>query len=337
MTQSDKSLVSVIMPVYNAAHYFTEVLDSIPEDLGDDFELILVDDCSSDATAELIRRHPKARHIKLLKTEVNSGPATARNLGVAHARGTSLLFFDADVVFLPDTFNRVRAYLKANPQARCFTGINSPDSAAPGLTSHFHALYSYYALNLIPEGGTASTWNPRLGFVTRDLYDCVGGFDTTYRKADVEDYDFSKNITKVTPIVFTRTLEVKHRFGDFAASSANFFKRSRQWIHLLFRRKSLDKTGHTRISNVPNILIPSLMTVCFFLWFFMPVGKVMLALLAAHVAFNLPEFVFFARSAGPASGLLFSFMILYFYWLGSLGIMLGLVDVGWAFVRGRRP
>ncbi|MBI5246476.1 MAG: glycosyltransferase family 2 protein [Elusimicrobia bacterium] len=332
-----KPFVSVIMPVFNAADIFGGVLDSIPDNLGEDFELIMIDDCSTDGTGDLIRRHPKAGRIKLLKTPVNSGPATARNMGVDAANADALLFFDADVVFLPDTFERVREYLTKNPSARCFTGINSPDSASPGLISRFHALYSYYALNLIPEGGAASTWNPRLGFVTKELYRAVGGFDTTYRKADVEDYDFSKNLAKVTPIVFTRTLEIKHHFGGFAASSKNFFKRSRQWTHLLFRRKSLDKTGHTRVSNVPNVLIPSLMTACLVLSPFVPVGRFLPVLLAAHFLFNITETLFFIRAAGPAQGLLFSLMILWFYWLASLGIVLGLLDVAWSMVRGKRP
>ena len=325
------------MPVFNAADIFGGVLDSIPDNLGDNFELIMIDDCSTDGTGDLIRRHPKAGRIKLLKTPVNSGPATARNMGVEVAGGDLLLFFDADVVFLPDTFDRVREYLRQNPSARCFTGINSKESASPGLTSRFHALYSYYALNLIAEGGEASTWNPRLGFVTKELYRAVGGFDTTYRKADVEDYDFSKNLAKITPIVFTRTLEIKHHFGGFEASSRNFFKRSRQWTHLLFRRKTLDKTGHTRVSNVPNILIPSLMTACVLFSPLLPAGKILAGLFAAHFLFNLPEILFFIRAAGPVKGLVFSAMILWFYWLASLGIMLGLLDVAWSFVRGKKP
>lgn len=321
----ENKIFSVIMPVYNTADFIGRVLDSLPA-LGEEFEVIMIDDCSTDGTADVIRRHPKSPSIKLLKTPQNAGPAAARNLGVSEARG-ELLFFDADVLFLPDTFERVKAYVRANPDVRCFTGLNSKDSAGEGLVSRFHALYSYFALNLIPENSGASAWNPRQGFLRKELFDSIGGFDTRYRKADVEDYELSKRILQVTPIVFTRSLEVKHRFGGFADSTRNFFKRSRQWINLLFRTRALERTGHTRLSNVPNLAIPALMTACIFSAPFLPVGKLLLALAAAHILFNLPEFVFFCRAAGVACAAIFVFMILYYHWVALLGIAMGLADV----------
>jgi glycosyltransferase involved in cell wall biosynthesis len=325
------------MPVYNTADFIAEVLDSLPATLGEDFEVILVDDCSTDSTAEVIRRHARSSRIKLLKTSKNSGPATARNLGASQARG-DFLFFDADILFLPDTLDRVKAYVQANPDVRCFSGISSKDSAGEGLNSQFHALYTYFALDLIPENSGASAWNPRGGFIKKDLFDSLGGFDTRYRKADVEDYELSKRILQITPIVFTRTLEVKHRFGGFWDSTRNFFKRSRQWINLLFRTRALEKTGHTRLSNVPNLVIPALMTAAVFSGPFFPVGKILLALIAAHVVFNLPEFVFFIKTSGLASATVFLFMILYYHWVALLGISLGLMDIGLSFFsRTREP
>ena len=107
---------TVIMPVFDSASFFAAVLDSLPADLGPDFEFIVVDDCSTDGTPELIRRHPRFPALKLLSTPVNSGPATARNQGAAAARGSALFFFDADVEFLPDTFSRMRAWALAHPE-----------------------------------------------------------------------------------------------------------------------------------------------------------------------------------------------------------------------------
>lgn len=328
-----KPRFSVIMPVYNAAHFFAEVLDSIPNHLDEDFEILLIDDCSTDGTSDLIRRHSLASKIQLLKTPKNSGPAAARNLGAAHARGEFLLFFDADVIFYPDTFERVRSYVHAHPDTRCFTGINAMESAGKGLASTFHARYSFYALNLIPEGAVASTWNPRLGFIRKDLFDAIGGFDTNYRKADVEDYEFSKKISQIVPIGFTRALEVKHRFGNFRENSFNFFKRSRQWTRLFFRQKSLDKTGHTRTSQLPNIIIPFLLTLVLPLGFFFPITKIVIILLGTYLLFNLSESMFFIRTSGVLLGVIFTFFILYYYWVAVFGIILGLADLMQSFIK----
>ena len=85
--QTSTPRFSVIIPVYTAAEYFAGVLDSIPEDLGEGVEFLVVDDCSTDATPEIIRAHPRFPRLALLRPPVNSGPAAARNLGAAAARG----------------------------------------------------------------------------------------------------------------------------------------------------------------------------------------------------------------------------------------------------------
>ena len=52
---------------------------------------------------------------------------------------------------------------------------------------------------------------------------------------------------------------------------------------------------------------------------------------------NITEILFFVRAAGAAQGLIFSLLILWFYWLASLGIVLGLIDVAWSMARGKKP
>ncbi|MFI5360585.1 MAG: glycosyltransferase family 2 protein [Elusimicrobiota bacterium] len=309
---------TVIMPVFNAAHFFTDVLDSIPADLDDDFEIVLIDDCSTDGTAELIRRHPRFPKIALLRTAENSGPATARNLGAERARGEYLLFFDADVVFLPDTFERARAYVLAHPEVRCFTGINSKESAAPGFVSRFHATWSNYLLDLIPEGGVATQWNPRLGFIRKDFFRELGGFDARYRKADVEDYAFTRKIGR--HVGFTRDLEIKHRFADLPGTMRNFYKRSQQWMDLLVATRELDKTGHTRTSMVPNVIVPVLLAAGLLLLPFYPTGRPLLLVLAFYVVYNLGMTLHFLRVAGLWRTPAYLFLHLCFHLAAAAGI-----------------
>ncbi len=330
-------LYSVIIPVYNAGHFFSAVLNSVPPDLGEDFEIILVNDCSTDDTEKVIGSHPIFSRIRYFKTEKNSGPSTARNMGASKAEGQFLIFFDADVLFLPDTFKRLKAYVEKHPEVFCFTGIHSKKSdASSGFVSQFHSLYAYYALNLIPEGGPASTWNPRLGFVRRDLFWRLGGFDTTYRKADVEDYALSKKIEKVTPIGFTREFEIKHRFGSFIETTRNFFKRSRQWTHLFLKTKSLDKTGHTRISNGLNLLVSFLLAVFLVLSPLFSVRKILAFLLLTHWAVNFPLFLFFIREVGVFQAFVYLGFVLYYNWVVEFGIFVGIFETACRLLTSKK-
>jgi glycosyltransferase involved in cell wall biosynthesis len=91
-------LVSVIIPTYNSARYIEEALESVFEQTFQDFEIIVVDDGSSDETREILKKY--GDRVKYLFQE-NSGPAGARNRGISNARGKYIAFLDADDLWLP--------------------------------------------------------------------------------------------------------------------------------------------------------------------------------------------------------------------------------------------
>lgn len=95
--------VSVVVPTYNRLPLLTRLLDALGAQEGVDFELIVVDDCSTDGTWELLGRRcheDRTRELRMvrLRTPVNSGPATARNLGWRRARADLVAFIDDDCV-----------------------------------------------------------------------------------------------------------------------------------------------------------------------------------------------------------------------------------------------
>ncbi len=93
---NDTPVISVIVPMYNAEKYLRTCVDSILNQTFTDFELILVDDCSTDKTLEIAKSFSDPR-IKILQTEKNSGgPGVPRNMGIDAARGEFLYFMDND-------------------------------------------------------------------------------------------------------------------------------------------------------------------------------------------------------------------------------------------------
>jgi GT2 family glycosyltransferase len=109
-----KPAVSVIMATYNGAALVAETIRSVLSQNFTDFELIAVDDCSTDNTVEVLGRFHDGR-IRIMSTGANSGPVNARNLAVSAARGRYLAALDQDDLCLPQRFAKQVAYLDAHP------------------------------------------------------------------------------------------------------------------------------------------------------------------------------------------------------------------------------
>lgn len=101
-------MVSVIIPTYNRARTIKDSINSVLAQTYDDFELIIVDDCSTDDTKEIVESIPDER-ISYYCLEKNSGACVARNFGMEKAKGDYIAFQDSDDLFLP---NKLSAQLE---------------------------------------------------------------------------------------------------------------------------------------------------------------------------------------------------------------------------------
>jgi glycosyltransferase involved in cell wall biosynthesis len=105
---------SVIVPAYNVGRYIDDTLASVIAQTEPDFEVIVVDDGSTDDTAERVRRWSDPRVVYLRQD--NRGPAAARNTGLERARGSFVAFLDSDDLWHPDKLRQHRYLLQSNPR-----------------------------------------------------------------------------------------------------------------------------------------------------------------------------------------------------------------------------
>ena len=109
-------LVTVITPAYNAAKYVAEAIDSILAQTYGHFEHVIIDDCSTDDTYQIVRRYAQTDgRITVLRNETNLGIAGSRNRGLSVARGKYIMWQDADDISMPYRMQEQVELLERNP------------------------------------------------------------------------------------------------------------------------------------------------------------------------------------------------------------------------------
>lgn len=113
-------LVSIIMPSYNTAEYISDSIRSVQAQTYDNWELIIVDDCSTDNSMEVISAFNEPRII-LLRNEKNSGAAISRNYALREAKGKWIAFLDSDDTWVPEKLEKQIRFMKEHNYAFTFT------------------------------------------------------------------------------------------------------------------------------------------------------------------------------------------------------------------------
>ncbi|MCL2853636.1 MAG: glycosyltransferase [Defluviitaleaceae bacterium] len=130
MNETIAPTVSVIMPAFNAEATIAEGLDSVLAQTFEDWELIVVDDASTDNTAEAARSYAaKDSRVKLLASETNQGVAAARNQGIQAAGGEYLAFLDSDDLWRKEKLEKQVRLMEEQGAVISFTGTAYMNSA----------------------------------------------------------------------------------------------------------------------------------------------------------------------------------------------------------------
>lgn len=199
--------VSVVVPTYNRAMDLDRCIRSLQQQTADPslFDVIVVDDGSSDSTEEVLERWARQWvRFQYIRQE-NSGPAAARNAGVARARGDIVAFTDDDCVPDPDWVRRIVDHFKSGVHGCLHGPVNS---SLPSST---------FVHSVIADGAVITS---NLA-VDKQVFDAIGVFDTGFRAPWCEDADFYYRLKKASiTIAYDPQLIVDHppryqRFWSF--------------------------------------------------------------------------------------------------------------------------
>jgi len=197
--------VSVIVPAYNAERTVERCLEALtgqdyPKDL---YEVILVDDGSTDKTGEIVGRYP----VKYIRQE-NKGPATARNKGVEAAKGGIILFTDSDCV--PEA-NWIEEMVRPfnSPEVAAVKGVYRAGQA--GIVARFSQVEFEERFEMLKKADSIDMVDTYSAGFRRDIFLKMGGFDTGFPVANNEDTELSYRMSSLgLKMVFNPDAAVCH-------------------------------------------------------------------------------------------------------------------------------
>jgi glycosyltransferase involved in cell wall biosynthesis len=203
-TRSKKPKVSVIIPTYNRGWILREAIDSVLAQDYTDYELIVVDDGSTDDTRKILDSY--GRDIIVLQ-QPNKGVSAARNRGIAESRAQLVALLDSDDIWLPQKLTRQVAFFKSNPDALiCQTEETWVRNGVRVNPKKRHHKFS----GMIFEPSLALCLvSPSAVMIRKTLFDTVGLFDESLPAC--EDYDLWLRVSCRYPVfLIDEPLIIKH-------------------------------------------------------------------------------------------------------------------------------
>ena len=283
-----KPTISVVIAVYNGANFLRQCLPALVATADKNTEIILVDDGSTDDSAEIGTQYG-ASVITLAK---KSGAANARNSGVRQAAGEIILFIDADVVVQADTIRDLRALFAKNPDHTAIFGSYDATPGEPDFFSQYRNLMHHFFHQT--SGGEADTFWSGFGAVRRKAFMDVGGFDAEkFEIPSVEDIELGYRLRdKGHRILLVPELQAKHlkkwSFGSILRT--DFWQRAVPWAELILLNPRVAHNLNVKNSQKLSALLAgmfllSLPLIAWRLWFVAAAVSCLLALIAVNGKF----------------------------------------------------
>lgn len=323
---------SVIVPVFNGADFLRRSLAALAQSSWHDYELLVVDDGSTDDGAAVAR----AAGATVLTLADRGGPARARNHAARHAQGDVLVFLDADVCAHADTLARIDAHLQEHPTTDAVMGSYDDTPADPDFVSQYKNLFHHF----IHQHSQTQAWTfwAGCGAIRRDVFLAAGGFDESYARPCIEDIELGARLAALGHrIDLDPTIQATHlkRWTLGNLIRTDVFDRAVPWFSLMLQTRrmppDLNVTYVHRVSVGLAWLLP-ILTLSLGLGLAMGSARVSLGALAglgvsSLVLFglNLDLYRFFWHKRGPWFAVRSIPLHWLYYFYCGVGVLLAVV------------
>lgn len=249
---NNSKLFSVIVPAYNRANEIDKFLSSFARQTSKNFEIIVVDDGSTDNLKVVVEKYKSQLDIHYFY-QANSGPGTARNTGMQKANGKWFVFIDSDCTVPPDYIANIEAHLKMED----FDAFGGPDTYSKDFSPFLKAV-DYAMTSFIGTGGTrgasrsVAKYYPRsfnMG-IKREVYETIRGMQNLRHGQDIE---FSNRIYRAGfKVKFLPDVYVYHKRRT---NLRRFFKQIFNWGVTRINLGKMDKEMLKSVHALPGVLL----------------------------------------------------------------------------------
>lgn len=309
-------LISVIVPVYNGRAFLHRCLDAIFASDYRSFEVVVVNDCSTDDSAEISRD----KGATVLSTPRQSGPASARNLAAARANGEVLMFVDADVVVKPDTLGKIAEQFRQRPEISAVFGSYDDEPAEKNFLSQYKNLQHHFVHQ--NSNSEASTFWSGLGAIRKKVFIEHGGFDCEkFAVPSIEDIDLGFRMRKAGhEIILDPNIQAKHlkKWEIVSHLRTEIFCRALPWSRLILENQGMINDMNLKTTDRLSAFLVGLSLLS--LPFVLLRPELILAtagFLIVIAVLNRSILGFFARKRGLVfAALTFPWQLMYFFYSG---------------------
>ena len=300
--------LSVVVPVRNGGRDFERCLRRLRDSHLADFELIVVDDGSTDDSAAVAARAGAI----VVRFESPQGPAAARNRGAREASAPLIFFLDADVAVHPRALELALSRFEADPGLSALFGSYDDAPTAPGVVSRYRNLLHHF----VHQQGAfdrdirpVHTFWTGCGMIRREVFLAFGGFDPRlYPRPAIEDIELGYRLTRAGHrIVLARDVLATHmkRWTLREMVRTDIFRRGVPWMLLIKRTDTVETDLNVRSAQKLCVALTGLILIAAAIGIAAPrgdlaaaAGLTAAAALAAIVGLNRSFFAFLARRKG---------------------------------------
>jgi len=322
----DRPKISVIVPAYNASETLDTCLRSVFASSFKDFEIIVVDDHSTDDTSAIARSMP----CKLIEKSVNSGAAAARNAGAVFASAPILFFLDADIALEVESLQRVMTVFAERPGLAAIFGSYRAETPVMNFFSQYKNLLHHFTHQT--SSPDAKTFASGFGAVRADLFNSLGGFNPGQRF--LEDVEFGYRMHQAGyRILLDRQLQFTHykRYTLASLIRSDFFGRAVPWTRLMLEKRIFQNDLNTRVSNVVSVPVSMMILAAPLALLSERFAAVVVLSMLALVALNHRFLKFLLKKKGLRFAIGGALMTWFAYLYSGLGALVGLAE----FARSR--
>lgn len=328
-------MISVIIPNYNGSKTLPFCLKAVFDSSNDNFEVIVVDDASTDNSREIIRQFD----CQLVALRKNRGPAYARNAGAKMAKSNVLVFIDSDVCLPKDTLKKINDLFNKEKEIAAVVGMPDKFCKFKNIASqHFNLRVHFNYLKLpkyipILYGSICS--------VKKKAFWDVGGFSARLKKASIEDNELGYWLTeKGYKIRFNRKIQINHyKHISFFKLLKNDSQRSFDRIKLMLRKRKFKtifkqkRFVSTPINQIYSVAVAPLVFLSLFGLFFSSCSIFLtFFFLLLFYFLNKDYLLFLKKEKNCWFTFIIYFLLLIDMMVVSFGIFLGLAS----YLRGEK-